>query len=663
MENPVRLFISFAKEDEAFRLKLERHLQGLMHQSLITFWDQSQIRAGENWVEQIRKQLSKAEIVLMLVSSNFLSSSYIYDKEVSYFLRKERKDEAIVIPIILKPCLWEKSPIGKLSVLPRNGKPISTWKNEDEAFLIISKGILNAVGIIRERRNLKKVIRPTISTNDQKINIGNIFKTAGVPTFNYIPPMEYNRLIDELETLGKGLAIEGPSGIGKTTLVKKAFEALNKNQTDHKWIKGTAKTEIKELENILTSNNVKDYPKYLFIDDFHHLEFKIKKKVAIRIKEFADSNAPLKIVVIGINKVGYSLMSDFPELSGRVGILPIEKQSDEIISQVISAGEFAANLKFSKKREIIEAANGSYFTTQMLCLHIAYHANVTKSQKRTKIIKYSPNDVMSKVLRELEFKYREALNDFVTIDYSHKSKGACFTLIWLLKEQKQGYVRIDESILQYPNLKDTFDWLEKDGLSKGFKESKRLNKVFYYDPKVKMIAIEDPQLEFFLENISWSEFANRTGHKISFSEDGQLKVHCLNKPEKVKPKDTTNPHIQWWKTASLIGLIAGILLTIVLFIPSDWFIIKIAIIFSIGVAIFIGLRNPKTRFIRAFWSVFGLFSFAHVLPAFGIEATGSDIWVKIVTEGPGAIFNIVIGCILITLLILDKMEQSPKTLK
>ena len=136
----IPIFYSYSHKDETFRETLETHLAILKRQGYLEGWHDRRIAPGNNWEEEINLNLQNAEIILLLVSSNFLASDYCYDT-----LEQHKKNECIVIPIILKPCLWNKSHFNHLQALPKDGKPITTWDNEDEAWLNVAEGILEVI--------------------------------------------------------------------------------------------------------------------------------------------------------------------------------------------------------------------------------------------------------------------------------------------------------------------------------------------------------------------------------------------------------------------------------------------------------------------------------------------------------------------------------------
>ncbi|WP_427161778.1 toll/interleukin-1 receptor domain-containing protein [Aliinostoc sp. HNIBRCY26] len=141
MSNPVKVFFSYSHKDEALRDELATHLSTMKRQGVIEAWYDRAIIAGSNWADAIDDNLNIADIVLLLVSANFLASDYCYDKEMMRAMERHEHKEARVIPIILKPVDWNDTPFSKLQALPKNAKPVTTWTNQDEAFLDIATGI------------------------------------------------------------------------------------------------------------------------------------------------------------------------------------------------------------------------------------------------------------------------------------------------------------------------------------------------------------------------------------------------------------------------------------------------------------------------------------------------------------------------------------------
>jgi internalin A len=133
--------MSYAREDETLRDELEVALKQLKRDGIIRTWHDRKIVPGEKFEEQIDEQLRSAGIVLFLVSKEFLNSEFAWDKEVSKAMQLDAAGKCKVIPVILKPCEWERTLFAHKQVLPRDGKPVIKWGTRDEAWLDIAQGI------------------------------------------------------------------------------------------------------------------------------------------------------------------------------------------------------------------------------------------------------------------------------------------------------------------------------------------------------------------------------------------------------------------------------------------------------------------------------------------------------------------------------------------
>ena len=141
----INIFFSYSHKDEKLRDELANHLSNLKNQGIISTWYDRDITAGREWENEIDDHLNSAQIILLLISSDFLASHYCFDQELNRAIERHESEEAMVIPIILRPVDWQNSKFSKLKVLPKNGKPVTTWSNQDEAFLDIVEGIRQAI--------------------------------------------------------------------------------------------------------------------------------------------------------------------------------------------------------------------------------------------------------------------------------------------------------------------------------------------------------------------------------------------------------------------------------------------------------------------------------------------------------------------------------------
>ncbi|MGO9122014.1 MAG: COR domain-containing protein [Desulfomonilaceae bacterium] len=151
-KNPIRLFYSYSHADDRFRSDLNNHLMILKRQGLIESWDDRMIEAGEDWKHSIDANLEGADIILLLISSDFMASKYCYEIEMKRALERHENKETRVIPILIRDCNWRIAPFSKLQALPKDGKAANKWRNRDSAWRNISEEIERVVEELRKKR-------------------------------------------------------------------------------------------------------------------------------------------------------------------------------------------------------------------------------------------------------------------------------------------------------------------------------------------------------------------------------------------------------------------------------------------------------------------------------------------------------------------------------
>ena len=151
-DSPLKVFYSYAHKDEQLRNEMETHLKILEHQGLISPWHDRLIRPGDEWAKEIDVNLKIADIILLLVSADFIASKYCYSVEMKLALERHEAGEARVIPVIIRDVNWKGAPFAKLQSLPKDGKAVTRWSDRDAAWRDVSEGIERAVESIRERR-------------------------------------------------------------------------------------------------------------------------------------------------------------------------------------------------------------------------------------------------------------------------------------------------------------------------------------------------------------------------------------------------------------------------------------------------------------------------------------------------------------------------------
>lgn len=137
----LRLFYSYSHKDERFRQELETHLKLLRLSGLIAGWHDRDIEAGDDWKAKIDENLAKADIVILLISADFIASEYCYDVEAKYALAQHQANAMRVVPVIIRDVNWKRADFAKLQALPQDGRAVELWANRDSAWRDVSEGI------------------------------------------------------------------------------------------------------------------------------------------------------------------------------------------------------------------------------------------------------------------------------------------------------------------------------------------------------------------------------------------------------------------------------------------------------------------------------------------------------------------------------------------
>lgn len=176
----IEIFFSYSHRDQRFREQLETHLSFLKREGYVSSWHDRKIGAGKEWAGQIDVHLNAAQIILLLISADFVASNYCYDIEMKRALARHEAGEARVIPIILRGADWENAPFGKLKALPTDGKPISSWSNRDAAYLNVAQGVRKAVEELSNNSEVLPQANPSMDdtpdrTLEQWLDMGQIY--------------------------------------------------------------------------------------------------------------------------------------------------------------------------------------------------------------------------------------------------------------------------------------------------------------------------------------------------------------------------------------------------------------------------------------------------------------------------------------------------------
>jgi hypothetical protein len=304
-----KVFISYSHKDESFRQELETHLSLLKRSGVISSWSDRKILPGQEWKDQIHKNLHTSEIIIFLISSDFIASDYCMDIELAHAIHMHDTGTAKLLPIIIRSSDWSTSVLGRIQALPEEAKPITKWNDRDEAWLNVVTGIRLAIKDIDEsKKNVTPPQEPSIKTGiDQKhldwlsdteiqlthrrvakVKLTDIYVTPDLKKITSGSQKIY-KTVNASSIKGENIkaVIYGNEQSGKTSLTKHLFIEYFKSGYTPITIKGSEinkadindiaqKKQIEQYEKEEDLSKIQKQNKVIIIDDFAQIKLNRK---------------------------------------------------------------------------------------------------------------------------------------------------------------------------------------------------------------------------------------------------------------------------------------------------------------------------------------------------------------------------------------------------
>ncbi len=160
----MKAFISYSHPDEGVLQKLRKHLSMLQREKRVTTWYDRDILAGSNIDQEIERRLESCDLFVAIVSPDFLHSNYCFEKEMEMALERHKAGSLVIVPVIVEPCDWQSSPLGQLKAVPKDGRAVSLWPNENEALLNVVTEIRSIVTTFEAKQKTAPVAASSRAT-------------------------------------------------------------------------------------------------------------------------------------------------------------------------------------------------------------------------------------------------------------------------------------------------------------------------------------------------------------------------------------------------------------------------------------------------------------------------------------------------------------------
>ncbi|SER52022.1 TIR domain-containing protein [Azotobacter beijerinckii] len=289
-----KIFISYSHKDENHKEDLEDHLATLKRQGVIQIWHDRKILAGDDWKGKIDHHLNDAEIIVFLISPSFLASEYCFDVEVRRAMERHAEGAAKIIPIIVRPCLWQESEFSEFQVVPRDGQAITLWSDKDSAWLDAISGLKKYIDeffpITSSTSSLLSKAEVIVSAEQERwLSDTEIILThrkvdkVKLNDIYVLPDIEFERELKEKDidilessvlykTAGRYLLL-GDEQQGKTSFLKKSFIELASKSYLPLYVDATKVTKI-DIDKLIKRGVAEQYNGLSF-DEFISSQSKI----------------------------------------------------------------------------------------------------------------------------------------------------------------------------------------------------------------------------------------------------------------------------------------------------------------------------------------------------------------------------------------------------
>lgn len=342
--------------------------------------------------------------------------------------------------------------------------------------------------------------------------IDEVFKKSGVPTHTFVSPVEYERVAVALQTPGRGMIIEGPSGIGKTSCIKKALEDIELSDSCL-FLSARKPADVDLITELPSMRSIG----VVVVDDFHRLPGLARQQLTDFVKILADEeDVSSKVILIGINRAGQTLVEYAPDLLHRVETIRFGRTSVEKIGQLVKLGERALNCSIAIAEDIAEEAEGSFAMAQVLCHEACLQGKLleTHAEATSKEITVSLPCIREAVLADLNPRFFPLAREFATGNKLRREGRAPYLhLLRWLSQTQEGALDTKEALAANPALKGSVTQvIEKGHLNTLIAGSAQIANLIYFETATGLLTIEDPKLLYFIRHIIWSKFAKQVGY-------------------------------------------------------------------------------------------------------------------------------------------------------
>lgn len=348
--------------------------------------------------------------------------------------------------------------------------------------------------------------------------IEEVFVTEGVPDETFVDPPNFSEILVDIRHPGKPVAIEGPSGTGKTSTVKKILERLGKG-SDWRYL------SARKPDDLGAIGKLAEHPTsgVFIIDDFHRLAPDIQAKFSDLAKisaEESGSGLYPKLVLIGINQVGTTLVNFAPDIAKRCGIHRIAPATANEFKALVEKGSNALNIRIPDAELIFQESRGDYWLIQTLCSTACQLVGVTETQKILKDIPLNVEQLRNRIVNRLQNSYYESVKEFCRGRRFRPSNDPYYRILKFISTKTGSSSSVDliELANAHAEIAGSINNVKDSRLGVLLREKTRAGQYFYFNKETARFSVEDPAVFYFLQNLDWDRLRTDCGFRDDVSQ-------------------------------------------------------------------------------------------------------------------------------------------------
>ena len=143
----VNIFISYSHEDVKWLEILKKYLKVLSKYSdNVDYWEDTKLKGGDKWKEEIAKAIERANVAILLVSTDFLVSDFIANDELPPLLKKAEDSGTRILPLIVSPCAYSDSDLGDFQAVNSPDKTLADIEKDEAA---VNRMFLKVMDVVK----------------------------------------------------------------------------------------------------------------------------------------------------------------------------------------------------------------------------------------------------------------------------------------------------------------------------------------------------------------------------------------------------------------------------------------------------------------------------------------------------------------------------------